>query len=400
MGAKSFFVAKSLNPVKSDAGVTITPNATFETCPRDLTVLFTPVGTDSTLAAAVDPETRAFIADRGARAKYVTSVWRRRSRMRHFATPRPLANSTRILEGIVCSRRPTSLMTIPRNLNVFLLSLFAAFAPLHAQQVPVKIRFAAQVNGKPFECGQTYQDIGTAMSQIKPRDFRFYVSHVRLVDSESREVPVTMDAGTIWQADDTSLLDFENATGSCINGTPEMNDTVAGTVPAGHTWKALRFNLGVPFEVNHLELTSLPSPLNLTALSWVWNAGHKFARIEFMSKGLPAGFFIHLGSTGCTPDTTRTTIPTKCAQPNRPDVEIQNFNPDTDVVVADLGALLADSNVDVNAPKTPSGCMSFPGDPECVPIFAHLGLPYGDKQAGRQDFFHKAGASMKMAKAF
>ena len=65
MGAKIFFVAKSLNPVTSDTGVTITPNATFETCPRDLTVLFTPGGTDGTLAAAVDPETRAFMADRG-----------------------------------------------------------------------------------------------------------------------------------------------------------------------------------------------------------------------------------------------------------------------------------------------------------------------------------------------
>jgi len=74
MGAKIFFVAKSLNPVKSDTGVIITPNATFETCPRDLTVLFTPGGTDGTLAAAVDPETRAFMADRGTRAKYVTSV--------------------------------------------------------------------------------------------------------------------------------------------------------------------------------------------------------------------------------------------------------------------------------------------------------------------------------------
>ena len=74
MGAKIFLVAKSLDPVTSDAGVTITPTATFETCPRDLTVLFTPGGTDGTLAAAVDPETRAFMADRGARAKYVTSV--------------------------------------------------------------------------------------------------------------------------------------------------------------------------------------------------------------------------------------------------------------------------------------------------------------------------------------
>ncbi len=74
MGAKIFLVAKSLDPVTSDTGVTITPNATFETCPRDLTVLFTPGGTDGTLAAAVDPETRVFMTDRGARAKYVTSV--------------------------------------------------------------------------------------------------------------------------------------------------------------------------------------------------------------------------------------------------------------------------------------------------------------------------------------
>jgi cyclohexyl-isocyanide hydratase len=74
MGAKIFLVAKTLDPVTSDAGVTIIPNANFETCPRDLTVLFTPGGTNGTLAAAKDPETLAFLTDRGARAKYVTSV--------------------------------------------------------------------------------------------------------------------------------------------------------------------------------------------------------------------------------------------------------------------------------------------------------------------------------------
>lgn len=74
MGAKVLLIAKSLDPVTSDAGVTITPHATFDTCPPDLTVLFTPGGADGTLAAAADPETLAFMADRGARAKYVTSV--------------------------------------------------------------------------------------------------------------------------------------------------------------------------------------------------------------------------------------------------------------------------------------------------------------------------------------
>ena len=74
MGAKVRLVAKTLEPVTSDAGVTITPHATFETCPRDLTVLFTPGGTDGTIAAARDGATLAFMRDRGARAKYVTSV--------------------------------------------------------------------------------------------------------------------------------------------------------------------------------------------------------------------------------------------------------------------------------------------------------------------------------------
>ncbi|GAB7539926.1 DJ-1/PfpI family protein [Burkholderia sp. 22PA0099] len=73
-GAKIHLVAKTLDPVTSDSDVTVTPTATFDTCPRNLTVLFAPGGTDGTLAAVRDPETLAFMRDRGARAKYVTSV--------------------------------------------------------------------------------------------------------------------------------------------------------------------------------------------------------------------------------------------------------------------------------------------------------------------------------------
>lgn len=74
MGAKVLLVAKTLEPVVSDTGVGVVPTATFETCPKDLTVLFLPGGGQGTVHAMRDPETVAFIADRGARAKYVTSV--------------------------------------------------------------------------------------------------------------------------------------------------------------------------------------------------------------------------------------------------------------------------------------------------------------------------------------
>lgn len=74
MGAKVHLVAKAVTPVTSDMGVTIMPTTSFADCPRDLTVLFVPGGTTGTLAAADDDATRAFVADRGARARYVTSV--------------------------------------------------------------------------------------------------------------------------------------------------------------------------------------------------------------------------------------------------------------------------------------------------------------------------------------
>lgn len=73
-GAAIHLVGKSLAPVASDTGLLLTPTATFADCPRDLAILFAPGGTDGTLAAMADPDTRAFVADRGARARYVTSV--------------------------------------------------------------------------------------------------------------------------------------------------------------------------------------------------------------------------------------------------------------------------------------------------------------------------------------
>ncbi len=74
MGARVHLVAKRKELVITDTGVGIMPTATFDDCPKDLTVLFAPGGTDGTLAAMQDPETRAFMADRGQRARYVTSV--------------------------------------------------------------------------------------------------------------------------------------------------------------------------------------------------------------------------------------------------------------------------------------------------------------------------------------
>jgi uncharacterized repeat protein (TIGR04052 family) len=275
-------------------------------------------------------------------------------------------------------------------MNSYLGIAFLVFAPTIAiaADEAVTIRFQAMVGSEPFACGKTYQGIGTTGSRIAPRDFRFYVHNVRLVTDSGESVPIELDQDGKWQLDDLALLDFEDATGGCVNGTPDTNDHVAGHVPAGR-YTGLRFTVGVPFNKNHTDLTTQPPPLNLTALSWVWNAGRKFARLDFSSTGMPRGYSIHLGSTGCTPNETQITVPTQCRAPNRPEVEIAGFDPSRDVVIADLAALLKDSNVDVNQEHTAAGCMSGPEDSDCAPLFANFGLQFGGKAGGRQTFFRK-----------
>ena len=44
--------------------------------------------------------------------------------------------------------------------------------------------------------------------------------------------------------------------------------------------------------------------------------------------------------------------------------------------MADIGRVLAGANVDVNAPMTSPGCMSFPKDGDCPPVMGALGLGY------------------------
>jgi len=255
----------------------------------------------------------------------------------------------------------------------------------------VAVRFQAMVGSEKLACGKTYTGIGSTKSTLAPRDFRFYVHNVALIDDAGKSVPVLLAQDGKWQLDDVALLDFEDATGGCVNGTPDTNDRVVGTVPQGH-YTGLRFTLGVPFNKNHTDLTTQPPPLNLTALSWVWNAGRKFARLDFASTGMPRGFAIHLGSTGCTPNAVKTAPPVQCSEPNRVDVEFPAFDAGSDFVVADLAALLKDSNIDTNQEKTAAGCMSSPEDSDCAGIFANLGLPFAGKPAGKQSFFRRAGS--------
>lgn len=250
----------------------------------------------------------------------------------------------------------------------------------------VTIRFRAVVGSKPFTCGDTYSDIGTTKSTITPTDFRFFVHNVRLVTDTGAETPVELTQDRRWQYRNLALVDFENGKGPCSNGSSVTREIVEGTVPAGR-YVGLRFTLGVPFDLNHEDPLLQPSPLNLTHMHWVWNGGYKFLRLDLKSTGQPQGLAIHVGSTHCTPNTSMQEPPTECAHPNRTEVSLTGFDPDSDVIAADIGQLLASANVDANAEGTGAGCMAEPGDPDCGPIFRSLGLEFGGGAATGQTVF-------------
>jgi len=251
----------------------------------------------------------------------------------------------------------------------------------------VTIDFKALVGNVPFSCADTAgYAIGTGTLPWIPKDFRFYVSNVRLVDASGVEAPVTLDASA-WQGYGTALLDFENGTGQCTGGTVETNSAIRGTVAPG-SYVGLRFDVGVPVASNHLNVQAANPPLANSAMYWSWTTGYKFIKIDgLINRATPFTFNFHLGSTGCTLATPGDFSTSSCTTLNVPSVSFASFNATTQAVALDLALLFATTNFDTADGGGAPGCMSGATDPECAPIFPELGLPFGTTPAGSQASF-------------
>ncbi len=71
--ANIHLVWKTKDLIYSDTGIGMQPTATFETCPRNLDILFVPGGFGQNQLMN-DAEVLAFLADRAATSRYITSV--------------------------------------------------------------------------------------------------------------------------------------------------------------------------------------------------------------------------------------------------------------------------------------------------------------------------------------
>lgn len=251
----------------------------------------------------------------------------------------------------------------------------------------VTVTFRGQVGDEAFACGTEYAGQGLAETTVTPRDFRFFVSDLRLVTADGDEVQVAIAERSPFQASGVALIDFEDASEGCADGNAAMNDEITGTVPSGDYVGAV-FSLSVPEELNHGNPATAPAPLQAGGLSWGWLMGYRFFVAELAEvDGTGIGLF-HLGSTGCDNSSAGQggaggeggagpdygSPPTvACAESNRPEIHLEDFDVDEDVIVADIGAALADVDL-----STMSMCHGS-GD-ACGPLFATVGLGTDDEQ--------------------
>lgn len=258
----------------------------------------------------------------------------------------------------------------------------------------VSLSFAASVGDQPFRCDQTFSGLGASGSTVEPLDFRLYVHDVRLVTEDGTEINVTLTPDNLWQTDAVALLDFEDQTGTCANGTPDVNTTIRGRVSMTQAQAAaldrmgVKFKVGVPFGLNHADVATAPSPLNLSTMFWSWNAGYKFLRVDtrVQADSGPIAYNMHLGSTGCQGDAQQGGI-TGCDQPNVAEISLTGVDVTKSIIVADYAKLV--EGVDLTVNTSAPGCMSGLDDTDCAKLFEHLGLAFGQgaAQPAAQTFF-------------
>ena len=272
------------------------------------------------------------------------------------------------------------------------------------REISATIPFAAVVGDASVECGEDYLNVGSDATTVSFVDFRFYVHDFKLVTDAGAEIDVSLDDVSSGSSDESSpsqnsrvaQLDFRDTLGceAEADANPNFNDgvQVTATVEEGATVAAIRFTLGVPFDLNHKDQAAAEEPLRnpgrASGAGWNWQGGYKFTGIDVAPVGgwtdpedgerTGNRWNMHLGSTGCpvsVSDLESGTEPETCENPNRPEITIELGAIDVEQaeIVIDYAALVSGVSVAQDEGGAP-GCMSGTTDPECEAVFANLGL--------------------------
>lgn len=284
-----------------------------------------------------------------------------------------------------------------------------------------ELRFAPVVDGKVVGCNDELSGFGASASDtIGINDLRFYVSNIRFLDKDGKEVVTTLDQNEFQYASPeggVSLVDLTgNTEGTCSaaafassEGTARTHTAVTGTT-FPRIVASVAFDVGVPQAVmkkNIATNTAEGSPSPLNEMYWNWNSGYRHFVFNFTvkdTKDAKGSGFVHIGSRDCAPGGEASKAledRDSCTYVNTPAVTMAAFDLATNSIGLDLRKLAAglDFVSPVYDPKTYEvigegpgvECHSSPSQPDCSVIFGSFGL---DMTTGKAD----AGADLVFLK--
>ncbi len=142
------------------------------------------------------------------------------------------------------------------------LLLSLALCASSAVAAPLTVQFNLMNGAQPFAFDQPLTS--SAGQPLKVTFWRAYLSHFALVQADGTEVPVP---GVV-------LADFE------AGGATQNVKVFAGDVPPG-SYRGLRFDVGLPRDLNHQDASGQSAPLGVdSGMFWAWNPGYIFSRFE------------------------------------------------------------------------------------------------------------------------
>jgi uncharacterized repeat protein (TIGR04052 family) len=230
-------------------------------------------------------------------------------------------------------------------------------------------------------CSTPLSGLGTSQVEGKLLDLAFFVHDIQFIKADGRIVQADLSENA-WQSQGVALLDFQDRADSCAGDPKPTNTSVRGLIAEGEGITQIRFTLGIPPKLNHLDPARAKAPLNAPNMFWSWQGGYKAMRFDVSPANgitrpgdpdfLGTNFFFHLGSTDCVGDPLAGDD-VRCGRVNQAVITLDAFKLGRSEIVLDLGVLLEDLNIQVDTLDSP-GCMSSVLDPECASYFRKLGM--------------------------
>lgn len=243
-----------------------------------------------------------------------------------------------------------------------------------------KIVFTPMYEATALHCQTGFLPLGNEEAgTANPQDWRyqqlqFFMHGVEIKTSKNDWRPWLMTTNS-YQSNNVALLGEV-----CSEGNKQSHwELELTSLAESEDITDIRFTLGVPFSLNHLNPLTQPSPLNVSSMFWGWRGGHKFMRVELAAKN--DDWLFHLGSTGCKALSPVRAPKAECLQPNRVVVSLPFTNKTTNIEL-NLAVLFADLKL-----TRKNSCQSSPDEESCKVLFDNLGL---DKASSHEQLLFKA----------